>query len=188
RAAAHRERRLPHRAGGRLGRAGGRSAPAAPPAVGAALRPARRARRAPGRPGAAPPPRPGAAAGDRPLPGRPAAAAARAPRGGRPAGAGGAPRLRLGGARPPARARAASRRGPGGMNRRVSRAVLYAALLAGALGPACRRVSPDVDRRGMNVLIVLVDTLRADHLGCYRYARPPAPRISPLAAESAAFR
>ncbi|RMH01976.1 MAG: hypothetical protein D6702_10095 [Planctomycetota bacterium] len=33
-----------------------------------------------------------------------------------------------------------------------------------------------------NVLFLLVDTLRADHLGCYGYERPTSPRIDALAA------
>ncbi|MCA9504151.1 MAG: sulfatase [Myxococcales bacterium] len=36
-------------------------------------------------------------------------------------------------------------------------------------------------RDDLNVLFVLVDTLRADHLGAYGYARPTSPRIDALA-------
>ena len=35
-----------------------------------------------------------------------------------------------------------------------------------------------------NILLIVVDTLRADHLGCYGYARPTSPRLDALAAES----
>lgn len=38
-----------------------------------------------------------------------------------------------------------------------------------------------------NVLFVLVDTLRADHLGAYGYARPTSPRMDQLAADGALF-
>jgi len=38
-----------------------------------------------------------------------------------------------------------------------------------------------------NVLIVTVDTLRADHLSCYGYFRDTSPRIDALAAESVLF-
>lgn len=38
-----------------------------------------------------------------------------------------------------------------------------------------------------NLLVLLVDTLRADHLGCYGYARDTSPRIDAFAAESARF-
>ncbi len=38
-----------------------------------------------------------------------------------------------------------------------------------------------------NVLVWLVDTLRADHLGCYGYARPTSPHIDALAAQGVLF-
>src|SRR5262245_16296387 len=38
-----------------------------------------------------------------------------------------------------------------------------------------------------NVVIVLIDTLRADRLGCYGHARPTSPRIDGLARESVLF-
>jgi arylsulfatase A-like enzyme len=38
-----------------------------------------------------------------------------------------------------------------------------------------------------NVLLISVDTLRADRLGCYGYARPTSPRIDRLAAEGVRF-
>jgi arylsulfatase A-like enzyme len=36
----------------------------------------------------------------------------------------------------------------------------------------------------LNILVIAVDTLRADHLGCYGYARATSPNIDALAAES----
>ncbi len=38
-----------------------------------------------------------------------------------------------------------------------------------------------------NIVIVLVDTLRPDRLGCYGYAKPTSPRIDALAAEGVLF-
>ncbi len=38
-----------------------------------------------------------------------------------------------------------------------------------------------------NVLLITVDTLRADHLGCYGYKRPTSPNIDSLAAEGVLF-
>ncbi len=38
-----------------------------------------------------------------------------------------------------------------------------------------------------NVLLITIDTLRADHLGCYGYGRATTPRIDRLAGESALF-
>lgn len=39
----------------------------------------------------------------------------------------------------------------------------------------------------MNVLLIVVDTLRADHLGCYGYARNTSPHIDAFAARSVLF-
>jgi arylsulfatase A-like enzyme len=38
-----------------------------------------------------------------------------------------------------------------------------------------------------NIVLILIDTLRADHLGCYGYARRTSPTIDRLAAEGAMF-
>ncbi len=38
-----------------------------------------------------------------------------------------------------------------------------------------------------NVLVVLIDTVRADHLGAYRYARPTSPNFDALARDSVLF-
>jgi len=38
-----------------------------------------------------------------------------------------------------------------------------------------------------NVLVLLIDTLRADHLGCYGYERPTSPNIDRLAAQGTIF-
>jgi len=40
----------------------------------------------------------------------------------------------------------------------------------------------------MNVLLIVVDTLRADHLGCYGYPRPTSPNLDTLAARGARCR
>lgn len=40
---------------------------------------------------------------------------------------------------------------------------------------------------GANVLLISIDTLRPDHLSCYRYMRKTSPRIDALAAEGALF-
>ena len=41
--------------------------------------------------------------------------------------------------------------------------------------------------RPPNVVIYLVDTLRADHLGCYGYGRPTTPRLDAFAASAVVF-
>lgn len=43
------------------------------------------------------------------------------------------------------------------------------------------------DGKRPNLIVYLVDTLRADHLGCYGYALPTSPRIDRFAAESVLF-
>ena len=39
----------------------------------------------------------------------------------------------------------------------------------------------------MNILLVLIDTLRADHLGCYGYPKPTSPNIDRVASEGMVF-
>jgi arylsulfatase A-like enzyme len=42
--------------------------------------------------------------------------------------------------------------------------------------------------QGSNVILVSIDTLRPDHLGCYGYPKPTSPNIDRLARESVLFR
>ena len=46
---------------------------------------------------------------------------------------------------------------------------------------------PDAVPADLKILLVTIDTLRADHLGCYSYSRPTSPNIDRLAAESTLF-
>src|SRR4029078_10122977 len=39
-----------------------------------------------------------------------------------------------------------------------------------------------------NVILYLVDTLRADHLGCYGYPRPVSPHVDAFARQAVTFR
>jgi arylsulfatase len=57
-------------------------------------------------------------------------------------------------------------------------------LLAAALLPllSCGRQAPP-----RNVILILVDTLRADHLGTYGYGRPTSPNVDAFAAEAVKF-
>ncbi len=43
------------------------------------------------------------------------------------------------------------------------------------------------DRPPPNLVLIVIDTLRADHLGCYGYHRPTSPHIDGLAARGAVF-
>jgi arylsulfatase A-like enzyme len=59
-------------------------------------------------------------------------------------------------------------------------ALLGMLVLLASCGP-----DPEADRR--NVVLILVDTLRADHLGAYGYSRDTSPRIDAFANESRLF-
>ncbi|MEA2604660.1 MAG: hypothetical protein QOF89_5652 [Acidobacteriota bacterium] len=54
--------------------------------------------------------------------------------------------------------------------------------------PAVASLRRPAPARPRNVIVYLVDTLRADHLGCYGYARPVSPYIDAFAREAALFR
>ena len=60
--------------------------------------------------------------------------------------------------------------------------VLCAAMILLAV-PACSPAAPTPQ----TVVLVVVDTLRPDHLGTYGHARPTSPNIDAFAAESAVF-
>ncbi|MBI1850868.1 MAG: sulfatase [Planctomycetes bacterium] len=64
--------------------------------------------------------------------------------------------------------------------RRALGASATAVLLSLAIAGCGRRPSC----RGQNLLVVVIDTLRADHLGCYGYGRDTSPRLDALAKES----
>ncbi len=77
---------------------------------------------------------------------------------------------------------------------RASHARAAAACLALTLAAGCAREAPRAQptptppaARARNLVLIVVDTLRADHLGAYGYARPTSPRIDAFARESALF-
>jgi len=59
-------------------------------------------------------------------------------------------------------------------------------ILAAALGGSCLWAAP-TDAPLPNVLLISIDTLRADHLSCYGYARRTSPYIDGLAQEGTRF-
>src|ERR1700704_4015360 len=67
------------------------------------------------------------------------------------------------------------------MIHRSFRAIAIAAILTASLTFSCRRTPRP------NVLIITVDTLRADHLGCYGFTFARTPAIDKLARESVRF-
>lgn len=77
-----------------------------------------------------------------------------------------------------------------------------AAMLQLEIAPVTGRTAPELlpvvlasprvvpgrgERRGPNVVLISIDTLRPDHLGAYGYDRPTSPAIDALAAESVVF-
>jgi len=70
---------------------------------------------------------------------------------------------------------------------RIPRAAERPPLLAALLGlcVACAGGSEPADRP--NVVLISIDTLRPDHLGCYGYARPTSPNIDAIAAQGGLF-
>lgn len=71
----------------------------------------------------------------------------------------------------------------------IARPTLYTpelAVVAAAGAPAnAARSDPDTPRP--NVILYLVDTLRADHLGCYGYGRPTSPHVDAFAQDAICF-
>ena len=62
----------------------------------------------------------------------------------------------------------------------------FASLLALVAG--CSKQEPSIGGHAIeNVVLVVIDTLRADHLGCYGYARETSPVIDELAARGVRF-
>lgn len=61
---------------------------------------------------------------------------------------------------------------------------MSAAILIAALFISC---GPTADEAQPNIVLIVVDALRADHLGCYGYARPTSPTIDSLAAGGVLF-
>ncbi|MBN2206329.1 MAG: sulfatase-like hydrolase/transferase, partial [Candidatus Aminicenantes bacterium] len=53
--------------------------------------------------------------------------------------------------------------------------------------PGKAEPSPSKDRVPPNVILISIDTLRADHLRCYGYARETSPAMDALASDSALF-
>jgi len=58
---------------------------------------------------------------------------------------------------------------------------------AGSLPSARMAPVPEAVPRALNLLLITIDTLRADHLGCYGYPRPTSPALDRLAAEGSLF-
>ena len=60
-------------------------------------------------------------------------------------------------------------------------------IVVASVGVACRGQAPPVREAGLNVLLVTIDTLRADALGSYGNRRAATPVIDRVAAEGVRF-
>ncbi|HZL99846.1 MAG TPA: sulfatase [Planctomycetota bacterium] len=63
----------------------------------------------------------------------------------------------------------------------------HSGIAALALAAACGPGDPLQPEPGRHVIVISIDTLRADHLGCYGYGRPTSPNLDELARESLLF-
>ncbi len=66
----------------------------------------------------------------------------------------------------------------------LHRAAMSAPLIAALLVPGCGGAEPT---QRPDVLVLVIDTLRADRLGCYGYPRPTSPNLDALAARGVLF-
>ena len=76
---------------------------------------------------------------------------------------------------------------PGSPPSRAGLALTAIALLTSILPAGCTRVAGSIYPAGSNILLITVDTLRADHLSSYGYPRNTSPHIDRLAAEGVRF-
>lgn len=82
------------------------------------------------------------------------------------------------------------RSGPGSVQAAGAEAVIEALAASRSQADAYRRTLDAAlpGRRGFSLLWIMVDTLRADHLGCYGYSRPTSPYIDRFARRASLFR
>jgi arylsulfatase len=70
--------------------------------------------------------------------------------------------------------------------RRRRGAALLAVLVVG-LATTCSRGEPEPEANRPTIVLITIDTLRADHLGCYGYGRETSPSIDAFADEAIVF-
>jgi len=77
-----------------------------------------------------------------------------------------------------------SRRPPTKFLRALRSAGIVVSTIAVAFSVVC---SPQASRHGNNVVLIIIDTIRADHLGCYGYTLPTSPNIDAFASKGTLF-
>ena len=65
--------------------------------------------------------------------------------------------------------------------------VLALILICGGLPSCAPPLAPERSAPAKNLILISIDTLRADHLGCYGYARETSPRLDARARSGALF-
>ena len=72
-------------------------------------------------------------------------------------------------------------------NKKILFSLLFLSAVAVAIGYLCFSSPPVLPSGDPNVVLITVDALRADHLGCYGYQRNTSPNIDALARKGALF-
>jgi len=67
------------------------------------------------------------------------------------------------------------------------RPAVIAAVALAVVVLGCKQERPSPPDSSPNLLLISIDTLRADHLGCYGYERPTSPNIDAFAARATLF-
>jgi arylsulfatase A-like enzyme len=74
-----------------------------------------------------------------------------------------------------------------GFDRALALPAIGAFILIAALNVSARFKKQQSRNRSPNVVVILVDALRYDHVGCYGYSRPTSPALDAFAQESLLF-
>ena len=69
----------------------------------------------------------------------------------------------------------------------MQRVFIVLTIFAALVSATCAEDSPRDERRDVNVLLISLDTLRADHVHCWGYERETTPHLDKLAAEGVLF-
>lgn len=79
------------------------------------------------------------------------------------------------------------KRGSRGQSPQLVRVIGAGALVVGVVAMVAHGCQPRIHPGPLNLVVVFIDTIRADHLGCYGHSRPTSPNIDRLAARGTRF-